>query len=49
MMARWDIPKHDQADVVTRPPDGVEAGATEVLADQETVETKSALAMAPRG
>jgi short-subunit dehydrogenase len=44
MMAGWDILKHDPADVVTRALDGVEAGAAEVLADQETVETKRALA-----
>ena len=44
MMAGWDIPKNDPADVVTQALDGVEAGATEVLADQETVATKSALA-----
>ena len=49
MMAGWDIPKDDPADVVTRALDGVEAGATEVLADRETVEAKSALAIAPRG
>ncbi|NKI42077.1 SDR family oxidoreductase [Streptomyces physcomitrii] len=44
MMAGWDIPKNDPADVVTVALDGLEAGAPEVLADQETRETKAALA-----
>ncbi|MBM7053613.1 SDR family NAD(P)-dependent oxidoreductase [Streptomyces durocortorensis] len=44
MMAGWDIPKNDPVDVVTVALDGLEAGAPEVLADQETRETKASLA-----
>ncbi|MFJ6512942.1 SDR family oxidoreductase [Streptomyces sp. NPDC091406] len=44
MMAGWDIPKNDPVDVVTVALDGLEAGAPEVLADQETKETKASLA-----
>ncbi|MFE2978448.1 SDR family oxidoreductase [Streptomyces sp. NPDC059258] len=44
MMAGWDIPKNDPVDVVTVALDGLEAGAREVLADQETRETKASLA-----
>ncbi|OEV07378.1 SDR family oxidoreductase [Streptomyces nanshensis] len=44
MMAAWDVPKNDPADVVTVALDGLEAGAPEVLADQETKETKASLA-----
>lgn len=44
MMAAWDIPKNDPADVVAAALDGLEAGAPEVLADQETKEAKAALA-----
>ncbi|WP_411084642.1 SDR family oxidoreductase [Streptomyces sp. cmx-18-6] len=44
MMAGWDIAKNDPADVVTVALDGLEAGAPEVLADQETKETKASLA-----
>ncbi|WP_445149884.1 SDR family oxidoreductase [Baekduia sp. Peel2402] len=44
MMAGWDIPKNDPADVVRQALDGIEAGADEVLADQDTIEAKAALA-----
>ncbi|MEW2162607.1 SDR family oxidoreductase [Streptomyces sp. NPDC007084] len=44
MMAAWDIEKNDPADVVRAALDGLEAGAPEVLADQETKEAKAALA-----
>ncbi len=44
MMAGWDIPKNDPADVVTAALDGLQAGATEVLADQETRDTRAGLA-----
>ncbi|WP_030661352.1 SDR family oxidoreductase [Streptomyces cellulosae] len=44
MMAGWDVPKNDPADVVTVALDGLEAGEPEVLADQETKETKVSLA-----
>lgn len=44
MMAGWDIPKNDPADVVRQALDGVEAGADEVLADQDTIDAKRALA-----
>lgn len=46
MMAGWDIPKNDPSAVVTVALDGVETGAPEVLADQETRETKASLATA---
>lgn len=44
MMAGWDIPKNDPVDVVSVTLDGLEAGAPEVLADQETRETRASLA-----
>lgn len=44
MMAGWDIPKNVPADVVRQALDGIEAGADEVLADQDTIEAKAALA-----
>ncbi|NED06144.1 SDR family oxidoreductase [Streptomyces sp. SID6648] len=46
MMAGWDIPKNDPSAVVTVALDGVETGAPEVLADQETRETKASLGTA---
>jgi len=48
MMAGWDIPKNDPADVVRAALDGIEAGQLEVLADAETVEAKAALSRDPR-
>jgi NAD(P)-dependent dehydrogenase (short-subunit alcohol dehydrogenase family) len=44
MMAGWDVPKNDPSDVVTVALDGLEAGEPDVLADQETKETKASLA-----
>ena len=44
MMAAYDIAKNDPADVVRTALDGLESGAPEVLADQDTVQTKAALA-----
>ncbi len=35
MMAGWDIPKNDPADVVRQALDGIEAGALEVVADAD--------------
>ena len=45
MMAGWDIPKNDPAEVVRAALDGLEAGATEVIADQDTADAKAALAV----
>jgi NAD(P)-dependent dehydrogenase (short-subunit alcohol dehydrogenase family) len=47
MMAGWDIPKNDPADVVAQALNGVADGATEVLADHDTAEAKAALAQLP--
>jgi len=47
MMAGWDIPKNDPADVVRAALDGIESGALEVLADADTVEAKAALSREP--
>lgn len=47
MMAGWDIPKNDPADVVRLALDGLEAGALEVIADQESRDTKAALSADP--
>jgi NAD(P)-dependent dehydrogenase (short-subunit alcohol dehydrogenase family) len=44
MMAGWDIPKNDPAVVVRAALDGLEAGAVEVIADEDTALTKAALA-----
>lgn len=43
MMAAWDFPKNDPADVVTVALDGLAAGVPEVLADDETRRTKASL------
>jgi NAD(P)-dependent dehydrogenase (short-subunit alcohol dehydrogenase family) len=43
MMAGWDIPKNDPADVVRQALDGLEADALEVIADADTAETKADL------
>jgi hypothetical protein len=43
MMAGWDIPKNDPADVVRQALDGLEAGALEVIADADTAATKAQL------
>ncbi|MGH3248822.1 MAG: SDR family oxidoreductase [Trebonia sp.] len=47
MMAGWDIPKNDPADVVRQALDGLEAGALEVIADEETAQAKAALSADP--
>lgn len=47
MMAGWDIPKNDPADVVRAALDGLERGALEVLADADTIETKARLSDDP--
>jgi NAD(P)-dependent dehydrogenase (short-subunit alcohol dehydrogenase family) len=47
MMAGWDIPKNDPADVVRAALDGLEAGALEVIADPETAAAKAALSRYP--
>lgn len=47
MMAGWDIPKNDPADVVRATLDGVERGALEVIADADTAATKQALSADP--
>jgi NAD(P)-dependent dehydrogenase (short-subunit alcohol dehydrogenase family) len=47
MMAGWDIPKNDPADVVRAALDGLEAGAFEVIADADTAASKAALATDP--
>jgi NAD(P)-dependent dehydrogenase (short-subunit alcohol dehydrogenase family) len=48
MMAGWDIPKNDPADVVRAALDGLEAGALEVIADADTAAAKAALSADPR-
>lgn len=48
MMAGWDIPKNDPADVARAALDGVEAGAWEVVADEETAVSKAELSRDPR-
>jgi len=47
MMAGWDIPKNDPADVVRQALDGIEAGALEVIADADTAEVKALLSADP--
>lgn len=47
MMSGWDIPKNDPADVVRQALDGLEAGALEVLADEDTRLAKAALSADP--
>lgn len=47
MMAGWDVPKNDPADVVRAALDGVESGALEVLVDDAAHQSKAALAAAP--
>lgn len=48
MMAGFDIPLNDPADVVRAALDGLEAGALEVIADADTAEAKAALSADPR-
>lgn len=47
MMAGWDIPKNDPADVVRAALDGLEAGRFEILADRDSTEAKAALSTDP--
>jgi NAD(P)-dependent dehydrogenase (short-subunit alcohol dehydrogenase family) len=47
MMAGWDGPKNDPADVVRAALDGIEAGQLEVLVDADSIQTKAALAADP--
>jgi len=47
MMARFDVPKNDPADVVRVALDGIQAGRIEVLADDFTAQVKAALAADP--
>ncbi|WP_375481067.1 SDR family oxidoreductase [uncultured Jatrophihabitans sp.] len=47
MMAGWDVPKADPKLVVEKALDGIEAGTLEVLADDGTVQLKSALSQDP--
>jgi NAD(P)-dependent dehydrogenase (short-subunit alcohol dehydrogenase family) len=47
MMAGWDIPKNDPADVVRQALDGIEAGQLEIIADADTAAAKAALSAEP--
>jgi NAD(P)-dependent dehydrogenase (short-subunit alcohol dehydrogenase family) len=47
MMAGWDIPKNDPADVVRQALDGIEAGQLEIVADEETARAKADLSADP--
>lgn len=47
MMAGWDGPKNDPADVVRVALDGIEAGQLEVLVDADSIHTKAALSADP--
>lgn len=47
MMAKWNMRKNDPADVVRDALDGIEVGALEVIADDETAATKAALCRDP--
>jgi NAD(P)-dependent dehydrogenase (short-subunit alcohol dehydrogenase family) len=47
MMAGWDIPKNDPADVVRQALDGIEAGQLEIIADEDTAQAKAALSADP--
>ena len=44
MMAGWDVPKNDPAVVVSTALDAIEAGETEILADEDAVLAKASLA-----
>ena len=43
MMAGWDVPKNDPADVVRAALDGIAAGALEVVVDDASAQSKAAL------
>jgi NAD(P)-dependent dehydrogenase (short-subunit alcohol dehydrogenase family) len=47
MMAGWDIPKNDPADVVRQALDGIEAGQLEIIADEDTARAKADLSADP--
>jgi NAD(P)-dependent dehydrogenase (short-subunit alcohol dehydrogenase family) len=47
MMAGWDIPKNDPADVIRQALNGIEAGQLEIIADEETAQAKAALSADP--
>ena len=47
MMAGWDIPKNDPADVVRQALDGIEADALEIVADADTAQAKADLSPDP--
>ena len=48
MMAGWDIPKNDPADVVRAALDGIEAGELEVIADADTADGQGRASVDPR-
>jgi NAD(P)-dependent dehydrogenase (short-subunit alcohol dehydrogenase family) len=47
MMAGWDVPKNDPADVARAGLDGIEADRLEVLVDEASAQVKAALAADP--
>jgi NAD(P)-dependent dehydrogenase (short-subunit alcohol dehydrogenase family) len=47
MMAGWDIPKNDPADVVRQALDGIEADALEIVTDADTARAKADLSLDP--
>ena len=47
MMAGFDVPKNDPADVVRAALDGIEAGEIEIIADADSAATKAALGEHP--
>jgi NAD(P)-dependent dehydrogenase (short-subunit alcohol dehydrogenase family) len=47
MMAAWDIPKLDAADVVSAALDGIEANRLEILIDDASIQAKAGLALDP--
>ncbi|ADB32855.1 short-chain dehydrogenase/reductase SDR [Kribbella flavida DSM 17836] len=47
MMAGWDVPKNDPADIVRISLDGVQSGVLEILADQGARDAKAAVAAGP--
>ena len=47
MMAGWDLPMNDPADVVRAALDGIQAGQLEVLADDDSVRSKADLSADP--
>jgi NAD(P)-dependent dehydrogenase (short-subunit alcohol dehydrogenase family) len=47
MMAGWEIPKNDPADVVRQALDGIEADALEIVADADTAQALADLSAGP--